>query len=76
MIYPCVFVFVFQIRSDKENSTKIMYFLSGPGVDENPIGVFGVDRDTGLVKIYSILDREQIAFYHVRAFMSFLFAKP
>ncbi len=60
-------MFVFQIRSDKENYTKITYYLSGAGVDEPPEGVFGVDRNTGFVKIYSILDREKIPFYYVRA---------
>lgn len=63
----CVCVFVFQIRSDQENSTKITYSLMGPGVDQPPVGVFGVDHKTGFVKIYSILDREKIPFYHVRA---------
>lgn len=70
-----MFVCVFQIRSDKENHTNIMYFLSGPGVDETPENVFGVDRKTGFVKIYSILDREKIAFYYVRALMCIPFAK-
>uniref|UniRef100_A0A3Q3X8L9 Cadherin domain-containing protein n=1 Tax=Mola mola TaxID=94237 RepID=A0A3Q3X8L9_MOLML len=55
-----------RIRSDKENHTQIMYFLSGPGVDETPKNVFGVDRVTGFVKIYSILDREKIAFYYLQ----------
>lgn len=70
-----MYVFVFQIRSDKENFTKIMYFLSGPGVDETPKGVFGVDQNTGFVKIYSILDREKIPFYRVRALTCILFVK-
>lgn len=59
---------VFQIRSDKENFTKILYFLSGPGVDEEPKNVFGIDHNTGFVRVYSILDREKIARYQVKAF--------
>ncbi|XP_051274366.1 desmoglein-2 [Dicentrarchus labrax] len=58
--------FIARIRSDKENFTKIYYHLTGAGVDQPPIGVFRVDRDTGYVKIYSILDREKIAFYHLK----------
>lgn len=58
---------MFQIRSDKENYTRIIYSLTGPGVDQDPKGVFGVNHETGFVKIYSILDREEIASYHVSA---------
>ncbi|XP_041659024.1 desmoglein-2-like [Cheilinus undulatus] len=55
-----------RIRSDKENYTKILYYLTGPGVDQPPVGVFQVERETGYVKIFSILDREEIAFYHLK----------
>uniref|UniRef100_UPI0037E909E1 desmoglein-2-like protein n=1 Tax=Semicossyphus pulcher TaxID=241346 RepID=UPI0037E909E1 len=54
-----------RIRSDKENFTKIIYSLSGKGVDLPPKGVFGIDPNTGFVKIYSILDREEIAYYRL-----------
>lgn len=57
---------IFQIRSDKENYTKISYSLSGPGVDKPPLNVFSVDPNTGYVKIHSILDREEISEYNVR----------
>lgn len=60
-----------RIRSDKENYTTIFYSLSGPGVNEPPIGVFGVNRETGFVKIYSILDRENIASYHLKGVAKF-----
>ncbi|KAM8850390.1 desmoglein-2-like protein [Spinachia spinachia] len=52
-----------KINSDKSNSTSIFYYLQGPGVDQPPLGTFGIDRRTGFVKIYSILDREEIPFY-------------
>ncbi|XP_070700781.1 desmoglein-2-like protein [Pempheris klunzingeri] len=55
-----------RIRSDKENFTRILYYLTGHGVDQPPRGVFQVDRDTGFVKIYSILDREKIPVYHLK----------
>lgn len=62
----CVCVCVFQIRSDKENFTRIIYSLSGPGVDQDPVGVFSVNPQTGYVKIHTILDREEYSSYHVR----------
>lgn len=55
-----------KIRSDKANFTKILYFLSGPGVDEEPKNVFGIDQNTGFVRVYSILDREKIARYQLQ----------
>lgn len=62
-------MFVLQIRSDKENSTLIKYYLSGPGVDKTPENVFGVDINTGFVRVNTILDREKISFYQVRGLL-------
>lgn len=64
--------FAFQIRSDKENYTKISYSLSGPGVDEPPLNVFSVDPNSGFVKIHSVLDREEVSHYNVKTKLLFL----
>lgn len=37
-------------------------------MDEEPKNVFGVDQHTGYVRVYSILDRERIAYYQVKTF--------
>uniref|UniRef100_A0A3Q2TE66 Cadherin domain-containing protein n=1 Tax=Fundulus heteroclitus TaxID=8078 RepID=A0A3Q2TE66_FUNHE len=63
--------FIAKIRSDKETQDKIIYSLTGPGVDQDPKGRFAVDRDTGKVKVYSILDREEIAAYHLHGVAKF-----
>ncbi|XP_057714379.1 desmoglein-2-like protein [Corythoichthys intestinalis] len=55
-----------RIRSDKENFTRILYSLRGPGADEPPVRVFGVDAITGFLKVYKVLDREEIAFYDLK----------
>ncbi|XP_073346746.1 desmoglein-2-like protein [Pagrus major] len=60
------------IRSDKENYTTINYFLSGPGCDEPPMNRFSVDRDTGKVRIHTILDREEISSYRLKGIAKFL----
>ncbi|XP_070775400.1 desmoglein-2-like protein [Enoplosus armatus] len=60
-----------RIRSDKENFTKITYFLTGSGVDKPPEGIFRVNRDTGFVKIYSILDRERMDSYQLKGVAKF-----
>ncbi|XP_028282552.1 desmoglein-2-like [Parambassis ranga] len=58
--------YIAKIRSDKDTTTKIVYSLMGPGVDQPPYHIFGVDPNNGYVKIYSILDREQIPFYNLK----------
>lgn len=63
---------VFQIRSDKENYTKIFYSLSGPGVNEPPVNIFSVDPETGYVRVHSVLDREEVSVYNVRKRYIFL----
>ncbi|XP_040910699.1 desmoglein-2-like [Toxotes jaculatrix] len=55
-----------RIRSDKENFTKIIYDLTGPGVDQPPFRVFSIDHNSGFVKVHSILDRENIPFYYLK----------
>ncbi|KAM6919718.1 desmoglein-2-like protein isoform 2-T2 [Lycodopsis pacificus] len=63
--------YIAKIRSDKANYTKILYYLTGPGVDQSPQGIFRIDENTGFVKIYSILDREQIPFYNLKGIAKF-----
>ncbi|XP_017278000.1 desmoglein-2 [Kryptolebias marmoratus] len=55
--------FIAKIRSDKENFTKILYDITGPGVDEDPRGRFAVNPNNGYVKVNVILDREERAQY-------------
>ncbi|KAK5617770.1 hypothetical protein CRENBAI_000380 [Crenichthys baileyi] len=65
-----------KIRSDKESSQKIIYSLTGPGVDKDPKGRFAVDRDTGFVRVFSILDREEIAQYKLFGKAQYLDGSP
>lgn len=60
-----------RIRSDKEYDRKILYYLSGPGVDQSPLGRFSIDHNTGFVKIHAILDREEIAMYNLTGIAKF-----
>uniref|UniRef100_A0AAX7U693 Desmoglein 2 n=1 Tax=Astatotilapia calliptera TaxID=8154 RepID=A0AAX7U693_ASTCA len=57
---------VARIRSDKEEYAKMLYYITGPGADQDPIGRFRIDHSTGCLRVYSILDREEIAFYRLR----------
>uniref|UniRef100_A0A8C5CKR3 Desmoglein 2 n=1 Tax=Gadus morhua TaxID=8049 RepID=A0A8C5CKR3_GADMO len=55
--------YIAKIRSDKEYDSRVIYTLMGKGADQNPFGRFSVNPDTGLVKVHSILDREEISNY-------------
>ncbi|KAK7945585.1 hypothetical protein WMY93_001313 [Mugilogobius chulae] len=64
--------YIARIRSAKENFTKILYSLHGPGVNESPFNIFGINQDSGYVKIYAILDREERASYELKGRATFL----
>ncbi|KAG9274620.1 cadherin-2-like [Astyanax mexicanus] len=57
--------YIAKIRSDEETRTTILYSLKGKGADEEPVGLFQVDRLQGLVTIHGILDRETTSSYHL-----------
>ncbi|XP_030017276.1 desmoglein-2-like [Sphaeramia orbicularis] len=63
--------YIARIRSDKENYTRVVYSLTGPGVDQPPVGVFSVNPNNGYVKIHKKLDREEFAFYHLKGVAKF-----
>ncbi|XP_066537957.1 desmoglein-2-like protein [Hoplias malabaricus] len=54
---------VAKIRSDEETRTSIRYSLKGHGADKDPVNLFIVDTETGLVRITGLLDREKIPNY-------------
>lgn len=56
-----------QIKSDKQ-SKAVIYSIKGPGVDEEPRGIFTIDPDTGLVFLTSVLDREETSSYKIKAY--------
>lgn len=67
---PLSYSVFFQIRSVEDNVKKIFYSITGPGADQHPIGLFTVDRDTGILYITQSLDRETQDKYIVSMFSS------
>ncbi|XP_016118589.1 cadherin-2B-like, partial [Sinocyclocheilus grahami] len=64
--------YIAKIRSDEETRTSIRYSLTGSGADQPPIHLFTVNRETGLVKIHGVLDREKTPVYYLRGVARFL----
>ncbi|XP_043836885.1 cadherin-like protein 26 [Dromiciops gliroides] len=55
---------IFNVRDYNES---IIYLISGPGVDEYPIGLFSIeDNHNGKVYVHHPIDREEIKFFVIR----------
>ncbi|NWT92539.1 CAD15 protein, partial [Urocynchramus pylzowi] len=57
-----------QIKSDKQQPGGVIYSIKGPGVDEEPLGIFSIDKFSGKVFLNAMLDREEHDRYRLRAF--------
>ncbi|XP_051953861.1 desmocollin 2-like protein [Xyrauchen texanus] len=47
------------IASDSSVNYTVYYVISGPGVTTDPVGVFQVNKDTGVLSVTRAVDREQ-----------------
>ncbi|KAG9348064.1 hypothetical protein JZ751_004089 [Albula glossodonta] len=47
------------VGSDSSANYSVYYTISGPGVTSPPIGLFSVNRDTGMVRVHRAVDREE-----------------
>uniref|UniRef100_A0ACB8EAD7 Cadherin-15 n=1 Tax=Sphaerodactylus townsendi TaxID=933632 RepID=A0ACB8EAD7_9SAUR len=57
-----------QIKSDKQQPGGVIYSIRGPGVDEEPRGVFSIDKLSGKVYLNTLLDREKNDHFRLQAF--------
>ncbi|KAM5157883.1 desmocollin-3-like [Mantella aurantiaca] len=58
--FPC---YLERVQSDTQVLYDIIYTISGPGVDQPPIGLFQMDPKTGDLYINGLVDREQYPSY-------------
>ncbi|XP_078524428.1 cadherin-15 [Lissotriton helveticus] len=57
-----------QIKSDKQKLGSVIYSIKGPGVDEEPRGIFTINTRTGAIYLNATLDREVHDRFKLRAF--------
>lgn len=61
-----------QVQSDTQVLYDIIYTISGPGVDQPPIGLFQMNPKTGDLYINGLVDREEYPSFPVCSFPFFL----
>ncbi|KYO26182.1 desmocollin-2 isoform A [Alligator mississippiensis] len=54
-----------QIQSDTAQYHKIYYSASGPGINEEPKGLFYIERETGNIFVTRAVDREQYPSFQI-----------
>ncbi|KAK9514899.1 hypothetical protein VZT92_025581 [Zoarces viviparus] len=55
-----------KMYNDKTHASGEKYKISGIGVDQEPLGVFSIDENTGVVYAERSVDREELEHYHIR----------
>ncbi|XP_035501528.2 cadherin-like protein 26 [Scophthalmus maximus] len=60
--YPRI---ITQMTNDKREDDH-EFRIRGMGVDEEPLGVFSIDKNTGFVSVHRSVDREEHDLYHIR----------
>ncbi|KAJ7312080.1 hypothetical protein JRQ81_006418 [Phrynocephalus forsythii] len=65
-----------QIKSDKQQPGGVIYSIKGPGVDEDPRGIFSIEKLTGKVYLNTMLDREKNGRFRLKAYALSLGGEP
>uniref|UniRef100_A0A6J0TCK5 Cadherin-15 n=1 Tax=Pogona vitticeps TaxID=103695 RepID=A0A6J0TCK5_9SAUR len=65
-----------QIKSDKQQPGGVIYSIKGPGVDEDPRGIFSIEKLSGKVYLNTMLDREKNGRFRLKAYALDLGGEP
>ncbi|XP_034743937.1 desmocollin 2 like isoform X3 [Etheostoma cragini] len=49
--------------SDSEAKHQVYYVISGPGVDQFPVGLFSLNRESGMLSVNRAIDREEFPLF-------------
>ncbi|XP_034743934.1 desmocollin 2 like isoform X2 [Etheostoma cragini] len=52
-----------KIVSDSEAKHQVYYVISGPGVDQFPVGLFSLNRESGMLSVNRAIDREEFPLF-------------
>ncbi|XP_036596907.1 desmocollin-2-like [Trichosurus vulpecula] len=59
-----------QVQSDSAQNYTVYYSIRGPGVDQEPLNLFYIERDTGNLFVTRPVDREKCSSYGIIAYAS------
>ncbi|KAJ8417777.1 hypothetical protein AAFF_G00226200 [Aldrovandia affinis] len=59
--------YMVQFRSISDKEVQLQYSITGPGADQPPVGLFTIDRTTGVLYVTQPLDRETTDKYRLFA---------
>ncbi|XP_074133201.1 desmocollin-2-like isoform X1 [Sminthopsis crassicaudata] len=59
-----------QVQSDSAQNYTVYYSIRGPGVDQEPLNLFYIERDSGKVFVTRPVDREECSSYGLIAYAS------
>lgn len=70
LLHLCLYIsegiwFLLQLVSDSVARHDVYYTISGPGYDQNPVGVFKLDSLSGMLSVLKSVDREQFPMFVV-----------
>ncbi|KAK7131872.1 hypothetical protein R3I93_018439 [Phoxinus phoxinus] len=54
-----------QMFNDKKSDNSVKFRLKGDGVTREPLGLFSIDENTGIVSVHKAIDREVNPIFHV-----------
>lgn len=64
--------FFFQVQSDAAQNYTVFYSISGRGVDQEPLNLFFIEKDTGNLYCTRPVDREEYDIFDVGVLLIYM----
>lgn len=65
-------MFFFQVQSDAAQNYTVFYSISGRGVDQEPLNLFFIEKDTGNLYCTRPVDREEYDIFDVGVLLIYM----